>query len=640
MKPVYWLLASLALVIAPHLAHLPLWVGPLCLGLGAWRVAAERGRVALPGKPLLIALTAACTALILAEFHTLFGRDAGVTLLVVMISLKLMEMKTRRDILITVFLAYFLVAAGFLYSQAIPMVLYLLLAVWTITTTMIAYGDTASGLATRARMKLGAVLLLQAMPLMLVLFVLFPRVSPLWSLPQDAHSGVSGLSDSMSPGTISQLIQSEAVAFRVNFSSPLPPAQTRYWRGPVLWDYDGRTWSTRTPSPESASLPLLRGGATTYVLTLEPHHQRWLFALDLPATLPPDSRAAGDMQILAREPVERRLRYQLTSYIDYRLGAELVPSARQRALTLPANLNPRTHALAGRWRSDEGSDPAVVARALAHFREQNFVYTLSPPRLGTQAVDSFLFETKRGFCEHYAGAFVTLMRAAGIPARVVTGYQGGSLNPLGDYLVVRQSDAHAWAEVWLAERGWVRVDPTAAVSPDRVEQGIAAALPAAELPLALARLDIAWLQRMQQTWDLVNSQWDLWVLGYGEDRQRSLLARIHASLATWAGMAVALAALLLAGLAGVALYLLWQAAKNRADPAQAAYARFCRRLARLGIARLPHEGPLDFSRRAGQARPALATRISHITQLYLDLRYRRNPPPLRALRQAVRRFRP
>lgn len=640
MSNLAWLLASLALAIAPHLGHLPLWVGPLCAALGLWRLAIAHGKAKLPKKWLLFGLTAAAVGGILTHYHTLLGRDAGVTLLVVMIALKLMEMKTPRDTLVEIFLAYFLVITGFLYSQSIPMALYLFVVVWVTTTTMIGYSDVNRGLAVRPRLRLAGTLLIQAVPLMLVLFVLFPRVPPLWALPKDAHTGMTGLSDSMSPGAISRLIQSGAVAFRVQFDGALPPSNQRYWRGPVLWDYDGRTWSTRTPPEGEAPQVELLGAPLRYTLTLEPHNQRWLFALELPAALPPDSRARADMQIVSRNPVQNRLRYSLASHPHYRLGAELNEAERQRALRVPPQTNPRTRELAARWRASNTDDVAIVDEALGMFRNQDFFYTLNPPLLGTQAMDDFLFNTRRGFCEHYAGAFVFLMRAAGVPARVVTGYQGGAPNPLGDYFIVRQSDAHAWAEVWLAGRGWVRVDPTAAVSPDRIEQGIAASLPVAELPLALAQLDVAWLQRVRLSWDLVNNNWNQWVLGYGHERQRSFLARFHAVLASWQGMAIAMGASLAVLLLGIALWMLWHAPRRGNDPVQAAYRTFCARLARRGISRAPHEGPADFARRAAQLRPDLAAQIGHITQHYIGLRYGRQHDAVRALRQAVQRFRP
>ena len=640
MNRLVWLLASLALAIAPHLAHLPVWVGPLCVGLGIWRVAVERGITPWPRKALVVALTLGCTAGILFEYRTLLGRDAGVTLLVTMIALKLMEMRTPRDTLVTVFLAYFLVSAGFLYSQSIPMALYLLGVVWLTTTTMIGYHDPNGGLAARLRLKLAGTLLLQAVPLMLVLFVLFPRIPPIWALPEDAHAGLTGLSDSMRPGEISQLIQSSEVAFRVQFDRAPPPASARYWRGPVLWDYDGQTWSARTPAAGTAPPVQPRGEPVRYLLTLEPHNQRWLFALDLPAAAPADSRIQADMQMLANAPVRQRMRYRLTSYPDSRLDDPLDAATRQRALALPARANPRTRTLAERWRAEEADGARIVERALRLFREQSFFYTLNPPRLGAHAMDDFLFGSRRGFCEHYASAFVTLMRAAGLPARVVTGYQGGAPNPLGDYWIVRQSDAHAWSEVWLDGRGWVRVDPTAAVSPDRVEQGIAAALPAAELPLALSRLDLGWLQAARMRWDLVNNRWNQWVLGYGQEGQRSLLAGLHPWLARWEGMITALASGIVLLLAGLAAWSLRHGLRRDRDPALAAYRRFCTRLARRGLARAAHEGPQDYAARVLRARPDLAPAVMAITRDYIDLRYGRTPGQLARLRRAVRVFRP
>jgi transglutaminase-like putative cysteine protease len=640
MNRLAWLLAALALAIAPHLQRLPLWVGPLCLALGLWRLHVERGNARMPKKWLLLPLAVAAAAGLFSHYNTLFGRDAGVALLVVMIALKLMEMKSLRDTMVVIFLSYFLVITGFLYSQSIPTAFYLLLVVLVTTATMVGYSDVNNGLNARPRLRLAGVLLAQAVPLMLVLFVLFPRVGPLWGLPKDAYSGTTGLSDSMSPGAISQLIGSEAIAFRVDFEGSPPRKNLRYWRGPVLWDYDGRTWSTRTPLHGVAAQVAPQGQPLNYTVTLEPHNQRWLFALELPTILPPGSGVSGDFQILAHTPVRQRLRYSITSYTQYRFGLEPGENEIRRALRLPAEANPRTLELAGHWRNTLKNPQAVVDQALGMFRDEAFFYTHNPPLLGPQAVDDFLFNTRRGFCEHYASSFVFLMRAAGIPARVVTGYQGGEMNPLGDYLIVRQSDAHAWAEVWLEGQGWVRIDPTAAVSPDRIESGIAAALPGAELPFAMAQLDPAWLKRARLSWDLLNNNWNQWVLGYGQDRQSRFLSRFNAALASWQGMAIAMVTAIAALLLGIALWMLWHAPRRGNDPVQAAYRKFCARLARRGIARSPHEGPADFALRAARLRPELAPRIERITQLYTRLRYGRDSGEARELRQAVRRFRP
>lgn len=641
MTNLSWLLISLTLAAAPHLERLPLWVGPLCLALGLWRVAIERRASGMPNKWLLTALAMAAAAGVLFHYHTLFGRDAGVTLLILMIAFKFMEMKALRDTMILVFLGYFLVATNFLYTQSIPTAVYLLLVVLVTTATMIAYSDLNQGLATRRRLRLAGIMLAQAIPLMLVLFVFFPRVGPLWGLPKDAFSGVTGLSGTMSPGTISQLIRSDEIAFRVTFDGPPPKKSQRYWRGPVLWDYDGSTWATLGKAPMVPARVTRLGTPLNYTVTLEPHDRRWLFALDLPATQPPSSSAGSDLQLMFNSPIRQRLRYELTSYPEYRFGDELDDEQWERALRLPDQNSPQARKLAAGWRATLKNPRAIVRQALAMFREEAFFYTLRPPLLGEQAVDDFLFSTRRGFCEHYSSAFVFLMRAAGIPARVVTGYQGGEPNPLGNYMIVRQSDAHAWAEVWLEKEGWVRIDPTAAVAPLRIESGIATALPGAELPPALARLDAEWLRRARLSWDLLNNNWNQWVLGYNQERQLRFLSRFHAGLESWRGMAAALVGGIATLLLGIAAWMLWRRPHQSDDAALAAYERFCARLARRGIVRQSQEGPVDFAARASRLRPELGTQISHITSLYVSLRYGRHPGTgLTELRHAVRRFKP
>jgi transglutaminase-like putative cysteine protease len=444
----------------------------------------------------------------------------------------------------------------------------------------------------------------------------------------------------MRPGSISQLIQSDAVAFRVDPHDTRFDARQLYWRGPVLWDYDGATWTparglTSAP-PEATGL----GRRIDYSVTLEPHGQRWLFVAGLADTPPaPDATLTGDFLWLAKNPVSERLRYRLAAWLDYRLEPDLPFDLEERALALPPGLNPRSRDLARRWAAEADDARGVVERALAHFRREPFYYTLNPPLLGEHAVDDFLFGTRRGFCEHYANAFVVLMRQAGVPARVVTGYQGGELNPLGDYWIVRQRDAHAWAEVWVAEQGWLRVDPTAAVAPSRIEQGVAAALPVDERPRRI--LDTSWLKPLRQSWDLVNARWNQWVLGYDHSRQKNLLERLHPSLATLKGMLWAM--LLGAGVVLLALLVaVFRPSRTRhPEPAARHYARFCARLARLGISRQPHEGAETFARRVTRLRPDLAAEVNAITRLYIGQRYAgRVPPDPDALARRVARFRP
>lgn len=634
-----WLLASLAMVVAPHVAHLPVWIPFIFLGIGLWRLYALRRPASLPGQRLLLLAAVAAALGVLATYHTLFGRDAGVALLVVMLSLKLMEIRGLRDVMVALFLGYFLVITNFLYSQSIPMGFYMLAAVLLITATMVGLNHAGKD-APWKRLRIAAVLLGQAVPVMLVLFVLFPRVpGPLWGLPSDAYAGMTGLSDTMAPGSISRLSQSGEVAFRVVFDGPAPPPRQRYWRGPVLNRFDGRTWSAGLSRLGNAAF-IAQGVPVGYTVTLEPHNKHWLFALDLPASVPTAARMTRDFQLLSTAPVRQRVRYHVLSYPHYEAMPELGENERGRALQLPPDANPRARKLAASWKASGAGGREIVARALSLFRNGPFVYTLTPPLLGQEPVDDFLFNTRRGFCEHYAGSFVFLMRAAGVPARVVTGYQGGELNPLGNYLIVRQSDAHAWAEVWLENAGWVRVDPTAAVAPQRVESGIASVMAATEPVPMLARVDITWLRQFGLAWDSVNNTWNQWVLGYGTERQLEFLARLGMGLASWEEMAAGLMAGVGILLAAFAAFMLWRIRPAPADPAVAIYRRFRRKLARRGIVLLDSEGPRAFAERVAAQHPELAGKVLAITELYITLRYGPHPSHggLQQFRRTVRAF--
>ena len=623
------LLISLTLVIAPHATRLPLWLTTLVVAILGWRYLIARQNIALPRKWLLFALAVAAIAGILLQYKTVFGRDAGVALLTLTVALKLLEVKSEREVWLTVFLGYFLMLTHFLYGQSLFIAAYLVLVAWLFTTLLIAFSQPRAQLPWPAQFKLSAKLLLQSVPVMLVLFVLFPRISgPLWSLPSDATTGQSGLSDSMAPGMISQLVQSDSVAFRVEYVGNLPPATQRYFRVLVLDRFDGYTWRT---SRVHALIPTAQGQgpATRYTLTLEPHNKPWLPVMDFadPGTLPVDSQLNTDFSVTQKETVQQRKRYSVTSYAS--LGNTLDTDADDlpRALDLPASGNARTRELAGQLRRSSRDDLHFINQALTRFRNDNYVYTLRPPRLGSNSVDEFLFDTKRGFCEHYASSFTYLMRAGGIPARIVTGYQSGEYNKLGNYLIVRQADAHAWSEVWLANRGWVRVDPTAAVSPNRIEQGIANALPAGEaLPLFL-RDPSPWLKQLKFSWDAFNNSWNQWVLGYDQERQVSFFARLGFGILSWQDLAM----YLMIGIGGVFGLLAAFTLRRRNfvhGKVERSYAVFCARLGRAGITRDPAEGPLDFAARAQTLRPDLALRIEAITRLYVALRYGQHPNPL------------
>ena len=637
LRHLFWLLGGLALVVAPHTPRLPWWLDLIASILFAWRIYLAWGERALPQKWLLALLVAGGMLGVYLTYRTIFGRDSGVALLVLFLSLKLLELHRERDAVVLVLLSYFLALTNFFYSQTLPTA-GLMLASTLVNTASLA-NFAAPARALRSNLRTASVLLAQAGPVMLILFVLFPRVQgPLWGLPQDAYSGVTGLSDSMSPGAISSLSQSDAIAFRARFRGDPPPKPQLYWRGPVFWDFDGRTWRPGEVQPYAEVKFEAKGKPYDYEVTLEPHNHRWLFALELPAQVPPNAGITADYLLLARAPVRSRVRYELRSYTNFTEPGPDDADALRRGLELPAGFNPRARRLAQQWAAAGASATVIVQKALDYFRDQGFVYTLEPPLLGRDSVDDFLFGSKRGFCEHYASSFVFLMRAAGVPARVVTGYQGGDMNPVDQYMVVRQSDAHAWAEVWLRGRGWVRVDPTAAVAPGRVESGVAAAVPATDpLPL-MARTTLTWLRGLRYNWDALANKWNQFVLGYSPERQRQFLSSMGMSEPSWEHMALTLFWCIGALIALLTAWLLRRI--RRLELVQRLWLKFCTKFDRRGCARAAHEGPADFVERMAARFPARAERIRAIGERYIALRYgaRADARLLAEFRRLVREF--
>lgn len=615
----YGLLLSVLMVIAPHAEHLPLWVSGLCAGLLLWRAYLAYSGKALPKRWLLMLVTFAGTGGIVFEFHTLFGREAGVTLLMMLATLKLMELRKARDAMVLIYLACFIIITNFFYSQSIPTALYLLVSMMVIVTTWVHL--QAQSIALKPRLRIAAVLLLQALPLTLILFILFPRVQgPLWGLPQDAYAS-SGLDDRMSPGSLSRLGLSEAVAFRVIYNDKPPRRDQMYWRGPVLWYFDGRTWTpgitTITEAPKFTGLDQ----PIDYSVTLEPHNKPWLFALDVPDKLSVPMKLTYDFQTLNKEPVHARLRYAARSNLVYHANLQESERQLQRALQLPRQFNPRALQLAAEWRAGSKDDVAIINTALSYFNKQGFVFTLEPPLLGVNSVDDFLFTTRQGFCEHYASAFVFLMRAANVPARVVTGYLGGEFNEVGNYYIVRQSDAHAWAEVWLAGQGWVRVDPTGAIAPDRVQRGLSASVSdSAALPF-MARNPPQWMRDLRFNLDSLANQWNQWVLGYDSERQFAFLTRLGMESITWQKMALNMASGLGLVIALFALFMLRHLYTRQPDKVQAAWLKLCNKLAKAGLTRAAHEGAQDYAARVAAARPELADAICDLAARYTTLRY-------------------
>lgn len=615
----WWLLATGTLTIAPLAPHVPAW---LILATGCalfWRALLAWKQLALPPRWLLVLLVVASSAGVYWQFRTLFGQNPGVALLMLFMALKQLEARSIRDGFAVIFLAFFLALAPFFYGQSIPAALASIVGIVIAVATLLALNDV--DVQPRLLLRRTGLMLAQAVPLMLVLFVLFPRVQgPLWALPRDAHSGTTGLSDSMTPGSISALSQSDAIAFRAHFAAGIPARRLLYWRGPVLSDFDGRTWRptddrphTRLPYPEPDS------GGIDYEMIIEPHNQRWLLALDLPGRVAADQLATADFQLLSKEPLLTRQRLTLRAFPQFIAGWDEATDNLHRATNLPAGSNPRLQARAAQWRTQAGSDEDVIEQAKTFFRDQRLIYTLVPPLLGEQSADEFLFDTKQGFCEHFASAFAIAMRAAGIPARVVTGYQGGEINPVDGWLIVRQYDAHAWTEVWLPGRGWQRIDPTAISAPTRIDVSLAAAVPEGDpLPL-LMRADLRWLHDLRFQWEAIANTWNQWVLGYNPERQRELLRRLGMKEPDWRGMTSALS--LASGLFLAALAVWAIRRRRRIDPALVLWNKISRRLARHGLARHDAEGPLAYAQRVSEALPGKADEIAAIARLYAQVRY-------------------
>ncbi|MBS1188572.1 MAG: Transglutaminase-like protein [Rhodocyclaceae bacterium] len=630
-----WLFATALATTLPHFAHQPTGFSALAGLLFAWGAWLWwRGR-RLPSRWLLALLVAGSCAGVVLEFHTLLGRDAGVAMLFLFMAMKLLELRSRRDAYVVINLGYFLLLTHYFHSQSIGTGLWLLGAMVIVTATLIRlHGGRAS--TPGPTLRYAGLMILQSLPFLLVLYLLFPRVSgPLWGLPQDAAGARSGLSDQMSPGSIADLALSTDIAFRARFDAPLPKRDQLYWRGPVMEDYDGITWR-RGPIFGPAPAVVALSAPLNYEITLEPYEQRWLLALDAPTALPPESGLTPSLSAVSRGPLSQRLRYAVSSALSYRFNTQESAAVLKRDTLLPAGRNPRARALAETWRRTGANPEGLVQRALALFHDQEFAYTLHPPLLGQNPVDEFLFQTRRGFCEHYASAFVVLMRAAGVPARVVGGYQGGEINPVDGYLVVRQSDAHAWAEVWLAGRGWVRVDPTAAVSPARVEDGLAASVPATRSLPALMGVDASWLRGLRYRWEAANNAWNQWVLGYNPQRQREFLTSLGFPDPNWRTLAPVLLAACGSILLAVTAWTLYR--RPHRDPAQRLWQRALRRLRRRQVSCEPWETPLALARRLRSERPELAEALEAAAEIYCQARYGTGPANLRALRAAVARL--
>ncbi len=647
-KATFWMIATLSFAMAPQLFRMPIPVVIMTLLPLLWRIGAEiRGWKTLPAL-IRHGLTAIALLTLYFSHAQIAGRRAAVSLLTVMLTLKLIESYRIRDARLIVSFSLFLCATQFMFNQGILMPFYgavtVILALVTLTQlhrneAYITFDKTPAVSASLfSELGFSLRLLMLAIPIGLSFFLFFPRwATPLWGIPEATLDSKSGLSDSMSPGSIQNLFMDDSPAFRVKFEGNVPRSSELYWRGPVLWNFDGKTWRGNIFSMdlEPNSQPDESKAVWKYTVQLEPNERRWLFSLDYPATTPFDSRITSDFQILRRQPVTQLLQYTLASDPAFVDSPELTDNLKIGALNLPRGSNPRTRKLIERWKSEGLNGPALVEHVLTYFNQEPFHYSLESPLLGRNSVDEFLFDTLTGYCEHYASAFTVMMRMADIPSRIVTGYQGGWYSGMGDYLLVRQSDAHAWSEVWFPGQGWIRVDPTAAVSPLRIARGSLGALSA---PRHL--LDYSWLRGFRNGVDIVQQRWNDWVIKFNAESQTHMFSSIGLKQMTPPMLVISLFVVI--GLFSLLLlpFIFRVKGPSRKDPLRTVWLRFLRRLKAAGFEAQPSSGPRELAHAAAMHLPRDSQAIYQVADLYSRSRYSATPPPLQELKDAIKKFHP
>jgi len=631
-----WTLAALAVSLAPHVQFLPLWITAAFVVCSIWRYTIEKRRRLLPPAWFRASLALLCFLGVLIAYSSVSGVGPGSALLAIMAALKLLETRKRRDQFVLLFISIFLLMSSLLREQHLWSLPYLLFAVTLIMTAWLRMSAAPRDRA-RQSLRTSTRLMLYAAPMALAMWVFFPRIAtPFWSIPIDTGTAVSGLSDTMSPGDISSLSLSNEVAFRVTFEGETPAPRDRYWRGLVLHRFDGRAWSGSEPmiGKRTRDQISVSGEPITYEVTLEPTRQQWVFALDMPYTWTlPKTFMGPQQQLMRARPIDQRVSYVATSYFEYRANIDDNKLFRSWYLRVPGDSNPKTAELARQLRANSGSDAEYIETVLMKFHEEEYFYTLEPPPLGRHPIDEFLFDTQRGFCEHYASAFAIMMRSAGIPARIVLGYQGGELNPLGNYLIVRQADAHAWTEVWLEGLGWRRVDPTAAVAPERIEDGISGAMFAGTGAAWGLSAPSEFLHRLTLTWDAMNAKWNEWVLGYGPENQDRFMEWLGMDDPDWRKMMLTLVGTVFSLILLISILLSLRYRPPGRDRAAILYQRF---VMKAGVAPLIGETPAVFAARAEIESPLSGDTIQTITASYLLARYGpTDPASMQRLESAV-----
>ncbi|MGD8285448.1 MAG: DUF3488 and transglutaminase-like domain-containing protein [Desulfobacterales bacterium] len=642
-KNIALLLAALGIALIPQIPRLPLWVVIWCVLSWSYILAAAKYGFPRPIRSVRLIFTIGGVCIVLLSSGFSLDKNSSLALLWIMASIKPMEICSYRDEMVTIFLTYFLGVASLFFTSGLFGALYMALSICVTTVALIHIHHPQGKI--KAKLALSVSLMLKALPLTVILFIALPRVQgSLWGIQSPADA-VVGFTERLSPGSVVRLVRSNDIAFRVEFQDGIPRSDQLYWRGLVFWYFDGRVWQGRNNTLK-IKLPIQGRNTLDYTITLEPHNSRWLFALDLPYESDPRSLILSDYTLTSRWNVRRRLQYRVKSLTSYNTGQLWKWEA--FGIQLPQDTNPDAASLARKWRSGFQRPEHIIDAALRFFKENKFAYTLNPPALGAQSIDDFLFRTRKGYCEHYASAFAFLMRAANIPARIVAGYLGGELNPYGNYLLVRQADAHVWVEVWLSGKGWVRVDPTSVVAPERIERGTAAALPPDEREVIKAFAEFGpfskyWIN-LRLGWDAIHNQWNRWVLGFSNYKQKRFFNKIGVDAETRSGF-VKVGSLSLTLLGFITLMYfkgIFKRSKTKADSLQQAYLDFCEKLERIGLVRLPYQGPIDYVNMVLEVRHDLKRRVLEIIHLYVRLRYanRGSREDLKTLKKLVKQFKP
>ncbi len=637
-----WIIVAQLVCVSPHISHVPFWVFIFSFLCVYWRWLIYQGRLSHPKPRVRSFIAVICLVSIAVYYKKLYSLEPAIVLLVITYFLKLIELYRTKDAYVILFLSYFLIATEFIYSNKIWAVLYLAISFSVVTGALIALNRSHRRHHSLDTLKASVKLAFLSIPFAIVFFIFFPRMPPLWVMDMSPNSGVIGLGEEISPGDISDLGKSSKLAFRAEFFGPIPSRDRLYWRTMVYSNFDGRSWSKASTlttqskfwrllmkTPEQLSRIESLGPDVSYRISLEPTNFRELVTLQMPINFEKDAAMLTDFSLIVDKPIKSFRSYNVTSTLDYRVEQSIRPWVYHRELQLPNNYNPITRSYALRLYETLKKDPeTMIQYVLNKFNTENYVYTLKPPLMGRDSIDDFMFKHQRGFCGHYASAFVFMMRSVGIPARVVGGYHGGEVSPFGNYVLVHQFDAHAWAEVWLDGKGWVSIDPTAYVAPDRIAFGLEDALEEDEflensLFSAVKYSGNKYLNNLRFSWDYINHSWNKAVVNYDKQRQLEFLSRNFGLSSSLSMLLSALGIILLAFLI-LAVYLLLVSKPKGSNEIDLLYTRWCRGLASEALIRKVGEGPTSYLARIkkdSHLDDTLIESAEKITELYQVIQY-------------------